>query len=129
MTGTVHRQLVGPRIARGLPRPCEACSRPFRPANSKARYCSEACWAARRRLKGKTSLTSVPDSEVARVGFRSKSTNDINSLQSQNGNPRVEAKTGWQIKASELVFYPMLGAPSFTDAERRLFSRQHMRVE
>src|SRR4029450_11022479 len=96
MSTAIHQPKAGPRIARGLPRSCEACGRPFRPANSKGRYCSGACWAARR-LRDKTGLTSVPDSQVARVGFRSKSVNDIKSLQSQNGKARVIVETGSHI--------------------------------
>ena len=129
MTGPTYRQLAGPRIARGLPRPCEACGQAFRPVNNKGRFCSEACKKARRRLMAKAGEIGTPDSKVARVPFRSKSDNGINAVQSQNREARVAASTGWHIAAGELVFCPMPKTPPFTANERRRLSRRHMRVE
>lgn len=118
----------GPRAKRGLPRPCKACGQTFRPKNSKGRFCSEACQKARGRWEAKTGLWRDPDSHVARVGFRSKSANNINGVSGHSEKPRDDLKTGWHVEAGELVFYPLPGTPRFTAKECRRFVGSHMHL-
>lgn len=126
MTGPLQQRNKGPRTARGLPRSCRGCGQPFRPKNSKGKFCSEACKKARGRLEAWGGLGRVLDSEVARVPFRSKSPNNINGLSDHFAIPRAPAKTGWQIEGGELVFYPMPETQPFTEKERRRLGGGHM---
>lgn len=128
MSPATHRHEGGPRAKRGLPRPCMACGQSFRPKNNKGKFCSEACRKARLRLEAKTGFAGNLDTYVARVPFRSKSSNENNNLQGQNRKPRVNTKSGWHVEAGELVFYPLPSAPSLTAGEAHRLSRGHMRV-
>jgi hypothetical protein len=125
MRHATHRHEGGPRAKRGLPRPCKGCGQSFRPKNNKGKFCSEACQKARGRLEAKTGHGRDPDSCVAHVGFRSKSSNENNGVSGRFAKPRVTAKTGWQFEASGLVFYLMPDTPSLTEKERRALGCGH----
>lgn len=129
MSGSTRKVDKGLRAKRGLPRHCKACGQAFAPKNNKGRFCSEACQKAQARRMRKEPPIGTAATEVARVGFRSKSPNKINGLSGYFRKPRVAAKTGWQIEAGELVFYPMPATPLFTAKERGRLSRGHMQLK
>lgn len=129
MSRATHRHEGGPRAKRGLPRPCKACGQDFRPKNSKAKYCSSACKQAQHRQKPQEPQIVTAATTVARVTIRAKSPNNINGVSGHFAKPRVTAKTGWQIEAGELVFYPMPGTQPLTESERRCLCRGHMMLK
>lgn len=129
MSRATHRHEGGARVKRGLPRPCKGCGQSFRPKNNKGIFCSEACKKARGRLEAQAGLGRDPDSHVARVPFRSKSSNNIKGVSGHFAKPRVTAKTGWQIEAGDLVFYPMPETQPLTENERRRLGGGHMMLK
>lgn len=126
MTSLLHTK--GSRAKRGLPRPCQGCSQDFSPKNNKGKFCSEACKKARARLAAKTGLLRDPDTDVARVPFRSKSANHINGVSGNFHKPRVAPKSGWHAEGGQLVFYPMPSTPVLTWNECQRFIHGHMAI-